>query len=120
MTIQSNLSSASNIATGITNSSASISGVATGAKDTVSNYQGNSDASTHISREGTYNSQVAATLSQFVNLIHSTASEFEAIDQSLSKSITSSLQLPASPMDTIASSKGPLPYTGSSQRLMVE
>ena len=117
MTIQSNLSRTSSIATGIANSSANISGVVTGGKDTVSHYNGNTDAATHIDREATYNAQIAEALSQFVQLIHSTASEFEAVDQSLANTTASSLQGPPSQMDTNVSQNGLLP---TAQRLMVD
>ena len=52
-----------------------------------------------------------------MQLIHSTASEFEAVDQSLANTTASSLQGPPSQMDTNVSQNGLLP---TAQRLMVD
>lgn len=112
MTIQSNASVASSVATEIASSASRISGVGSATPDSVSEYQGNSDAAAHIPRVNTYSTQLASNLSQFVNLIHSTVEAFEAVDQSLSQTLSESMRIQATPADTVAAARKPLPYTG--------
>lgn len=114
MTIQSNSNSATTVATGIASSASNIGGVGMASKDSVSSYNGNNDASTHISREVDYGVQVAQKLNEFVSLIHSMSSEFEVVDQVISQSIQNlSLGDSGAPGSTSS-----LPYGGANRLLL--
>ena len=89
MTIQSNSSAASQAANQISTGASGITNVTSGTKDGDSVYNGNNDASTYIDKESTYSGQIAGQLTQFVSLVHSMASEFEATDARMSNSIQS-------------------------------
>lgn len=115
--IESNTALASSIASGIANGASSISGVSAAKPDGNSSYYGNNDAALHIGREASYSDQVAAKFSEFVGLVQSIASEFEAVDQELGSSMF---------QNVIASSTSPqlprqgLPNTGAYDRLLVD
>ena len=83
MQIQSSSEAASQCATEISNGANGINDASSGNKDNVSNYNGNNDASMCIDKERQYSQQVASQIQQFVSMIHSVASEFEAVDSSL-------------------------------------
>ncbi|MFU2181719.1 TIGR04197 family type VII secretion effector [Streptococcus pluranimalium] len=88
MSIESNSATAGDIATGITHSAAGILAVETARKDGTSSYHGNTDAHSHIGYEQDYSSQASGKLNDFVTLVQSMAAEFEAVDASISQSIS--------------------------------
>lgn len=87
MTIQSNKTTPSMCATGLSSSAA---GVNTGGKVTVdgsSSIAGNGTLANHINTESSYANSVASNILQFVSLIQSVASEFDVLDNELSHQI---------------------------------
>ncbi|HEL1585874.1 TIGR04197 family type VII secretion effector [Streptococcus suis] len=108
--IQSNSQIASQVATGIATSASNISGIGMATKDGVSSYNGNNDASTHISREKDYSTQVSHKLVEFVSLVQSMAAEFEAVDQSISRSLD----------QLVPSGGGQGAYSGGGRRLLTD
>ncbi|WNZ94056.1 TIGR04197 family type VII secretion effector [Streptococcus iniae] len=87
--IQSDASVASDLATGIQSGASGITAVTAPTKDSSSDYSGNTDAASHIDNELMYSGQIAGKINEFIGLIHSTASEFEAMDQKLNQEIAS-------------------------------
>lgn len=57
-----------------------------------SQYSGQTSASLYIDNEASKSGSIAGKLTEFIGLIHSTASEFEAVDQKLSQSISTPKQ----------------------------
>ena len=85
--IQSNLSLASTHATSISSSAADLLGGNAASKDSVSTLKGNIKASSAIDLDSNTAQQIASAINSFVNLIHSTASEFESTDKRLAQGI---------------------------------
>lgn len=87
MTIQSDYLTASQYATQITSSGSSVSEIGTVGKDNETTLSGNDNAHSAIDLDDATGTQIASVLSTFVSLIHSTASEFEAVDNQISQQL---------------------------------
>ncbi|HGI4026730.1 TPA: TIGR04197 family type VII secretion effector [Streptococcus agalactiae] len=90
--IQSDASLASSCATSIQTGANGITSVGKATKDSDSQYSGQTSASLYIDNEASKSGSIAGKLTEFIGLIHSTASEFEAVDQKLSQSISTPKQ----------------------------
>ncbi|MFI3886556.1 TIGR04197 family type VII secretion effector [Streptococcus parauberis] len=98
--IQSDASVASASATSIQSGASGITAVGKATKDSDSQYSGQTSAASYIDSEASKSTSIAGKLTEFIGLIHSTASEFEAVDQKLSKSISTPNQYLTSPATT--------------------
>lgn len=92
MTIQSIGSIARLNANAIQNGASSITAISEATKDISTTLAGNSSAYSAIVKEFSYGGQIATKLGEFIQLVHSTASEFEVMDQGLSHQISSGHQ----------------------------
>ena len=88
MTIQSDSLTASQYATQIKSSSINVLGIGTVSKDSETTLRGNHDAHLAIDLDDATGKQIASVLNGFVSLIHSTASEFEAVDNQISQQLS--------------------------------
>lgn len=97
--IQSNALTASQYASQITSSGSSVASVGTVNKDSETTISGNSNAHSAIDLDTETGTQIASALGTFVSLIHSTASEFESVDNQISQqlgTLRSAIALPSS------------------------
>ncbi|EPU20352.1 TIGR04197 family type VII secretion effector [Streptococcus agalactiae] len=83
--IQSDVSLASSVATGISSAGAEVLSVTKATLDETTTLQGNSTAHEKINLDDATGQQIASSIDTFVGLIHSTASAFVSTDQSLSQ-----------------------------------
>ena len=86
--IQSNASVTSTCATAIQSGASGITAVGKVTKDESSQYSGQTSADLYIDSEASKSVDIAGKLTEFIGLIHSTASEFEAMDSAISQSIS--------------------------------
>ncbi|MCK1247864.1 TIGR04197 family type VII secretion effector [Streptococcus uberis] len=86
--IQSDASVASTCATAIQTGASGITAIGKASKDDSSQYSGQTSADLYIENEASKSGEIADKLIEFIGLIHSTASEFEAMDLAISQSIS--------------------------------
>ncbi|MBP2623504.1 hypothetical protein C4K46_06060 [Streptococcus oricebi] len=86
-TIQSNSASAQTCATSLVTAAAGINSVAAISEDKTSKYIGNDLVQGLIANEKSIGDNIASQLNQFVGLVHSVDSRFQATDQGLSQEI---------------------------------
>lgn len=104
MTIQSNSSTASLYATQISSSGSNVSGTTTVSKDIKTTLSGNANAHSEIDLSHAAGPQFASALSTFVSHIHSTASEFEALDNQMSQQLSTTTPVVSLPTSSSTSS----------------
>ena len=85
--IQSDISVASTHASTLSSNASSIATGIGVIKDSSSVLQGNEVASTYIDDSATTATTISEQLSTFINLLHSVALDFEAVDQAVAQSI---------------------------------
>ena len=86
-TIQSNSASAQTCATSLVTAAGSIGNVSAISEDKTSKYTGNDLVQGLIANEKSIGANIASQLNQFVGLVHSVDSRFQATDQGLSQEI---------------------------------
>lgn len=86
--LQSNLLLANSIAGNIRKAATDISNGGDVSKDSITTIQGNTKAATSIDQDASVAQQVAEATNTFVDLISSTAAEFESLDKLLADGIS--------------------------------